>query len=68
MATGTQVRLANDIAAQFAHLPQEAAVTAIAGHLRTFWDPRMREQLLVRIEQDSDGVDPLVVRAVGLLR
>lgn len=68
MSTGTQVRLANDIAAQFAHLPEDAAIIAIAGHLRSFWDPRMREQLVQQVAEDPDGVDPLVVKAAGRLQ
>jgi formate dehydrogenase subunit delta len=37
--------MANDIAAQFAHQPLVDAATAVAGHIRMFWDPRMRGQL-----------------------
>ena len=37
--------MANDIAAQFAYKPHDAAVASIAGHIKMFWDPRMRRQL-----------------------
>jgi formate dehydrogenase subunit delta len=63
----TQVRMANEIAAQFRHLSREAAAAAVAGHLRSFWDPRMREQLLDQVAGGGEGLDPLVVDAVALL-
>ncbi len=63
-----QVRLAYDIAAQFAHLPHDEAVAGIAGHVRSFWDPRMRAQLLEAVDSGDDGVDELVREAAVLLR
>jgi formate dehydrogenase subunit delta len=65
------VRLANDIAAQFAHLPPERAAAMVANHLRMFWDPRMRAALLATVAAggtDADDLDPLAVEAAGLLR
>lgn len=62
------IRLANDIAAQFRHLPEPDAVTAIAGHLRSFWDPRMRAQLLVQVDAVAPELDPLVLAAAQRLR
>lgn len=69
MTTSTQVRLANDIAAQFRHMPADAAAKAIALHIRQFWDPRMRAQLFEHVDSGAvDDLDPLVVDAVGVLR
>lgn len=63
------VRLANDIAAQFAHLPPERAAAAVANHLRMFWDPRMRAKLLAEVDAgDAAGLHPLALAAAGLLR
>lgn len=67
MAAETQVRLANDIAAQFAHLPDDEAVSQIATHLRTFWDPRMRTQLLAAVDSGAVDLDPRVRTAVARL-
>jgi len=67
MAATTQVRLANDIAAQFRHLPHDDAVTAVAGHLRSFWEPRMRGQLIEAVAAADPDVDPLVADAVRAL-
>jgi formate dehydrogenase subunit delta len=37
----------------------------VAGHIRQFWDPRMRRQLLAELDAGAD-VNP-VVRAAGEL-
>ena len=64
-----QVRMANDIAVQFHHMPPDAATKAIATHIRQFWEPRMREQLLAHVESGATAdLDPLVVDAVAILR
>ena len=73
------VRLANDVAAQFAHLPPDTAAERIATHLRMFWDPRMRAQLLSTVDtvdtvdmaagaDGADDLDPLAAAAARLLR
>ena len=68
MVVTTQVRMANEIAAQFRHLPREAAITALAEHLLSFWDPRMRDQLLAAADQHDPTMDDLVVAAATRLR
>jgi formate dehydrogenase subunit delta len=41
------VKMANEIASFFEGEPDRAAVLeGVAGHLRRFWDPRMRRELL----------------------
>lgn len=60
--------MANDIAAQFHHLPSQRAAEAVAGHLRRFWDPRMRTRLFEFVDAGADGLDPLVAAAVRLMR
>jgi formate dehydrogenase subunit delta len=61
------VRLVNDIAVQFHHRPPDEAAETIAQHLRTFWGPRMRAELLGHVEAGGVGLDPLAVRAARLL-
>jgi formate dehydrogenase subunit delta len=65
VAVSTQVRMANDIAAQFRHLPHDQAVAALAGHLRSFWEPRMRRQLAEHVAAGGEGLDPLVIEAAA---
>lgn len=66
--TNPQVRLANEIAVQFHHVPPDVAAEAIAGHIRQFWEPRMRVKLLALVESgDTAELDPLVVAAASRL-
>ncbi len=67
MSAVPEVRMGNDIARQFAHLSYDKAISAIAGHLRTFWDPRMREALRRAVAVGDDDVDPLLRDAAASL-
>jgi formate dehydrogenase subunit delta len=67
MSLPPEVRMGNDIARQFAHLPYEKATSAIAGHLRTFWDPRMRDALRSAVAAADDELDPLLRDAAAKL-
>ncbi len=62
------LRLATDIAVQFQYLPAEEGASAVANHIRLFWDPRMRRQLDAALGEEGVETHPLVVRAAGLLR
>jgi formate dehydrogenase subunit delta len=62
-----EARLGNDIARQFAHLPGREAAEAVARHIRSFWDPRMRRNLEALVAAHDDALDPLQVDAAGLL-
>jgi formate dehydrogenase subunit delta len=58
--------MANQIGRFFAHQKAEQAVASINDHLRKFWDPRMRKQIVD--ELDTAELDPLVRRAVERLK
>jgi formate dehydrogenase subunit delta len=58
-----EARLGNDIARQFAHLPEAEAVERLAAHMRSFWTPQMRATLRALVASGSADLDPLVVRA-----
>jgi len=58
--------MANQIGRFFASQKQETAVAGIEDHLRKFWDPRMRTDLLAHLHQVK--LDPLVRQAVERLR
>ncbi|WP_245607154.1 formate dehydrogenase subunit delta [Pseudonocardia spinosispora] len=60
------VRLAGEIAVQFAHRPVEESAPLIAEHIRKFWDPRMRAALHAAVDR-GDELDPAAVAAVALL-
>ena len=60
-------RMANDIARNLAALG-DGAPAAVAEHLRQFWTPRMREELLAMVDAGGAGLERLVVQAAGILR
>ena len=62
-----EARMGNDVARQFAHLPPPAASEAIARHIETFWEPRMRRNLEALAAAHDDSLDPLLVDAAGQL-
>jgi len=62
-----EARMGNDIARQFAHLPGPEAAEAIARHIESFWDPRMRRTLEALVAEHDDTLDPLLVQAAGRL-
>lgn len=67
LSIAPEARLGNDVARQFAHLPQEQAVARIAGHLERFWDPRMRARLAELVAAEDPDLDPLLVSAAARL-
>ncbi len=59
------VRMANDISAFFQAEPKhEVAVHAVADHLRKFWDPRMRKQIIAHYRSGGAGMGELAREAV----
>jgi formate dehydrogenase subunit delta len=61
------VRMANRIADFFGAMPEHGeAVAGVADHLRRFWDPRMRRELLAYLDGPGGGADlsPLVREAI----
>lgn len=64
------VKMANEIAAFFEAGPDPArARQDIASHLKRFWDPRMRRQLLAWIdEHGGEGLKPAVLEAIAAHR
>jgi len=62
-----EARLGNDIARQFAHLPPPEAAEAVARHIETFWDPRMRRALEALAAAHDDSLGSVLVDAAGRL-
>ena len=60
--------MANQIGRFFAHRPEDAAAADIADHLRKFWEPRMRDQIVAMLSDDSGRLEPAVRKAVESLR
>jgi formate dehydrogenase subunit delta len=68
MALDRIVLMANQIGDFFAPYPPERRAEGIRNHLRTYWDPRMRAELLALIEQGGAGLAPHVIEGARLLR
>jgi formate dehydrogenase subunit delta len=64
------IAMANQIGAFFEAEPDVARARAgVADHLRRFWDPRMRRELLAWLDEHGDGeLRPLVREAVAAHR
>jgi formate dehydrogenase subunit delta len=60
------VKMANEIAAFFAVEPtRAAAVDGVVGHIKRFWEPRMRRELLATFDAGgAHGMSDLVVEAL----
>lgn len=63
------IKMANEISAFFAAEPDtEQAAKDVAGHLRRYWEPRMRRQIISHCEQrQGAGLSDLAQRGVRLL-
>jgi len=60
------VKMVNEIASFFEAEPdRNAALEAVAGHLKRFWDPRMRRELLGWVdEHEGEGLHELPLAAI----
>ena len=65
MNNQTLIRMANQIGVFFEAMPdRQQALEDIAQHIRKFWDPRMRRQMLEHLDQQKgEGLTDIVVLA-----
>jgi formate dehydrogenase subunit delta len=64
----TLVRMANDIGSFFnAEADKEEAARNIKLHIRRYWEPRMRAQILDHYRAGGEGLNETVHSAIGLL-
>lgn len=61
------VRMANQIAENLGSQAHDDAVAAVAEHLRAFWTPKMRRQLMDLAAAGGEGLEPLTREAVRRL-
>lgn len=62
------VEMTNDICDYFVAEPdRDQAITSVAGHLRKFWDPTMREQIIAHWRSGGSGLCELAGLAVQRL-
>jgi len=58
------IRMANQIAANQTHLPPDQAASQVAEHLRLFWTPGMRQELVAHAATGADDLVPVVLAAL----
>jgi formate dehydrogenase subunit delta len=63
-----EIRMINNIAAHFSYLRAEQAAAAVADHVKRFWDPRMKQRLLLLVASDTRDLTPVAASAAALLR
>ncbi len=70
MDTANLNRMANRIGDFFAAMPdRDEALDGIAQHIRKFWEPRMRRQLLAAVASGEAGqLQEIVLAALGQYR
>ncbi|MBN9581648.1 MAG: formate dehydrogenase subunit delta [Afipia sp.] len=62
------VYMANQIGQFFKSQGVGKAVPGIADHIRKFWDPRMRAEIVAHLDRGGAGLDPDVQAAVQTLK
>jgi formate dehydrogenase subunit delta len=62
------VYMANQIAQFFASQGNDRAASAVADHIRKFWDPQMRKSFLAIAAKDSPALHPALQAALPLLQ
>ena len=62
------VAMANDISNFFGSDPEPAAAAEqVAGHMKKFWEPRMREELRRHVSDGGEGMSSIAIQAVKRL-
>jgi formate dehydrogenase subunit delta len=68
MESENMVHMANQIALFFAGYPREEAVASVTDHLKKFWEPRMRRQIVEYVASGGEGLHELVRESVKRLQ
>lgn len=68
MAADRIVSMAKQIGDFFAPYPPERRTEGVRNHLRTYWDPRMRDALFELIDAGSSDLPQHVIEAATFLR
>lgn len=62
------VRMANDISHFFSSEPdQDEAARNVLTHVRRFWDPRMRAQIVAHYRAGGVGLTDIALKAIARL-
>lgn len=61
------VYMAHQIARNLATMEDESAVATLYEHLTSFWDPRMKAQIIAIAKEQPAKLSPIVAAAVTLM-
>lgn len=62
------IEMTNDISRYFAAEPDQAlGVAGVADHLKRFWEPGMRKQIVAHLAAGGEGLEPLAKKGVEKL-
>ena len=61
------VSMVNEIAAFFVGEDPEKAAANVANHLRRYWDPRMRKQIIAHTSNGGEGLTPVARAGIELI-
>lgn len=67
METEHMLHKANQIALNFAAYPRPQAVGCVAEHMKKFWTPAMRKQIVLYVGVGGQGLHELAIDAVRML-
>jgi formate dehydrogenase subunit delta len=60
--------MANDIGHFFNAEPDKGvAAQSVANHIKRYWDPRMRREIIAHYREGGAGLDPVPRSAIALL-
>lgn len=60
--------MANQIGSFFRTLGPDKVVPGVSDHIRKFWEPRMRAEILGRLDAGGEGLKPDVRQAIERLK
>jgi formate dehydrogenase subunit delta len=61
------VRMANQIGDYFRTLPDDQATAGTADHLKRYWTPKMRREIVAFAQSGGSGLNPIAARAIATL-
>jgi formate dehydrogenase subunit delta len=62
------IKMANEIGGFFGSLPDhEEGVTSMTQHLRSFWEPRMRREIIAYAQSDGSELSAIAREAIAHL-
>lgn len=68
MTTQRLIYMANQVAGFFGSYPEPEAIEGTFGHLKSFWDPRMRREIEAHLaDTGGAGLNPIALAAVKRL-